>query len=82
MQQELSKSLVTREVRRCTTLLMRTPWEGAPSLEQLVLLQPEAGSHYMIVYSVPRWRTATRHGQRYLLEPGGQNSVFGPCPYE
>ena len=31
---------------------MRTPREGAPSLEQIVLLQPEAGYHYTIVHSV------------------------------
>ena len=39
---------------------MRTPREGAPSLEQIVLLQPEAGYHYTIVHSVPRWRRARR----------------------
>ena len=54
---------------------MRTALEGAPSLEQIVLLQPEAGYHYTIVYSVPRWRTAKRQEQRYLssLEAGIQN---------
>ena len=61
---------------------MRTRWEGAPSSEEIVHLQPEAGYHYMIVYSVPRWRTARREGQRYLLKPGGKLSEFGPCPYQ
>lgn len=42
------------QVQLCTTLLMRTRWEGTPSLEHILLLQPEAGYHYTIVYSVPR----------------------------
>lgn len=50
---------------------MHTRREGAPCFEEFALVQPEAGYPCMMVYSVPRWRTARRQGERYLPKAGG-----------